>query len=42
MTPAGMKEFKNNIKQKLIDKFKYKNPYQVPSLKKIVLMRTVS
>jgi len=30
-------EFKNNIKQKLIDKFKYKNQYQVPKITKIVL-----
>ena len=30
-------EFKTNIKQKLIDKFKYNNQYQVPRIIKIVL-----
>ena len=30
-------EFKNNIKPKLIDKFKYKNLHQVPKIIKIVL-----
>ena len=30
-------EFKNNIQPKLIDKFKYKNRYQVPKIIKIVL-----
>lgn len=30
-------EFKNNIKKKLIDKFRYKNQYQVPKITKIVL-----
>ena len=30
-------EFKNNIKPKLIDKFKYKNLHQVPNITKIVL-----
>ena len=30
-------EFKNNIKPKLIDRFKYKNHHQVPNITKIVL-----
>ena len=30
-------EFKNNIKLKLIDKFKYKNQHQVPNITKIIL-----
>ena len=30
-------EFKNNIKPKLLGKFKYKNMHQIPKIKKIVL-----
>ena len=30
-------EFKNNIKTKLIEKFNYKNPHQVPKITKIIL-----
>ena len=30
-------EFKNNIKTKMMDKFKYNNIYQIPKLSKIVL-----
>ena len=30
-------EFKNSIKQKMMDKFKYNNVYQIPKITKIVL-----
>ena len=30
-------EFKNNIKPKLLEKFKYKNMHQIPKIKKIIL-----
>ena len=32
-----VEEFKNNIKPKLLEKFKYKNIHQVPKITKIVL-----
>ena len=32
-----VEEFKNNIKPKLLEKFKYKNIHQIPKIKKIVL-----
>ena len=30
-------EFKNNIKQKMMEKFQYSNIYQIPKINKIVL-----
>ena len=32
-----VEEFKNNIKPKLLEKFKYKNMHQIPKIKKIIL-----
>ena len=32
-----VEEFKNNIKPKLLEKFKYKNKHQIPKITKIVL-----